>query len=464
MAKETQVQTRQLPRISWALLAASVVVGCGGGDGGQTAGNVSASSCSVAEQRQSVHDFMLEWYFFNDELEQQQKYSGLDLNAFPAAEDLLAFLRYRPSEFDRGFSFITTTTADALFFGEGQFVGFGFGSKFVDAPVNADLRLTQVFFGSPAAAAGFQRGQRIVAINGRTIAEINQAEGLSAALGANDVGVTRTFLLREPSGAEFETDVAKALVTLDPVPSTAIFDVGGTTVGYLDFRTFISTADAELDQAFAGFALQNVSALVVDLPYNGGGLVSTAERLTDLIGGFIANGQVLSETRFNSAKSAFNIVEQFQQLAGSLSLLQQVVFITTGSSASASELVINALLPHTVVTLVGSATFGKPVGQSAFAYCNDELLLRPVTFETVNALGEGQYFNGLGVTCTAADELQFALGDPVEASLAAALSFIETGSCPPVAFRSTSFAPAARHQDIPLDPAATSAQRLLGAY
>ncbi|MEE9570444.1 MAG: S41 family peptidase, partial [Gammaproteobacteria bacterium] len=98
----------------------------------------------------------------------------------------------------------------------------------------------------------------------------------------------------------------------------AIFDVGGTTVGYLDFRTFISTADAELDQAFAGFALQNVSALVVDLRYNGGGLVSTAERLANLIGGFIADSKVLSETRFNSAKSAFNIIEQFQQLSGSL--------------------------------------------------------------------------------------------------------------------------------------------------
>jgi len=458
------VSLKRLTRIAWALLAAGAVVGCGGDGGGPAAGNGAATGCSVAAQRQEIFDLMVEWYFFNDELEQQQKYTELSLNTFPSAQGLLTFLRYRPQEFDRGFSFITTPAADAQFFGEGQFVGFGFGSKFVDAPLNADLRLTQVFSASPAAAAAFQRGQRIVAIDGRTIAEIGQAEGLSAALGAADVGVTRTFLMRETGCAEFEVAVAKALVTIDPVPSTAIFDVGGAKVGYLDFRTFISTADAELDQAFADFESQNVSKLVVDLRYNGGGLVSTAERLANLIGGFGAEGKVLSETLFNSAKSALNVIEPFQRLPGSLSLLLEVVFITTGSSASASELVINALLPHTTVTLVGSPTFGKPVGQSGFPYCNDEFLLRPVTFESVNSQGAGQYFDGLAVNCTAADDLGFVIGDPAEASLAAALGFIETRSCPPTAFRSAFSAPAAQHQDISLDAAAQAAQRLLGAY
>lgn len=459
------MRTRWRQRTIWALLAGCAAAGCGGGGEGLTSRNIALScSADVQRQRQEIRDIMLEWYFFNDELEQQQKYTGLDLNTFPTAEDLLAFLRYRPNQFDRGFSFITTPLADSQFFGEGQFVGFGFGSKFVDSPLDAELRLTQVFPGSPAAAAGFARGQRIVTINGRTIAEIGQAEGLSAALGTGDVGVTRTFRLRDSDGGEFEVAVAKALVTIDPVPSTAIFDIAGVQVGYVDFRTFISTADDELDLAFAEFESQNVSALVVDLRYNGGGLVSTAERLADLIGGAIAEDRVLSETLFSSAKSAFNSIERFQHRPGSLTLLRQVVFITTGSSASASELVINALSPHTVVTLVGSVTFGKPVGQSGFPFCDDELLLRPVTFETVNSLNEGQYFDGLGVTCGATDGLQFTLGDPTEPSLATALEFIETGSCGSVVFRSTLSAPAAQHQDIPLGPEAEAAQRLLGAY
>ena len=455
------MQTRRVARMIWALLAASVVVGCGGG---QSAGSDDTLSCSIAEQRREIFDFMFEWYFFNDEPEQQQKYDGLNLNDFPTAEILLSFLRYRPSEFDRGFSFLTTTSADDQFFGEGQFVGFGFGSKFVDPPFNSDLRLTQLFPGSPASLAGFERGQRIVAIEERSIAEINAAEGVTGALGASEIGVMRTFLLRNPDGSEFDVAVAKALVTIDPVVTTVIFDVAGAKVGYLDLRTFISTANNQLDTAFAEFASQSVNALVVDVRYNGGGLVSTAERLADLIGGVIANGRVLSETRFNGSKSALNETEFFQQRPGSLSLLQHVVFITTGSSASASELVINALLPHTVVTLVGSTTFGKPVGQSGFRYCNDELLLRAVTFETVNALNEGRYFDGLSVTCNAADELGFVLGDPAEASLATALQYIETGTCGPVAFQSKPVAPTIPYQDIPRTPSAPPAQRLLGAY
>jgi len=457
------VRRRRLPRITWALLAATVVVGCGGGSDG-SAGSAATPSCSIAEQRREIFDFMFEWYFFNDEPEQQQKYDGLNLSDFPTPEILLSFLRYRPSEFDRGFSFLTTTSADDQFFGEGQFVGFGFGSKFVDPPFNVDLRVTQVFAGSPSALAGFLRGQRIVAIDGRTIAEINAAEGVTAALGANEAGVTRTFLMRNPDGSEFEVTVTKALVTIDPLETTTIFDVAGAKVGYLDFRTFISTADDQLNVAFAEFAAQNVTALVVDLRYNGGGLVSTAELLADLIGGVIADGQVLSETRFNSAKSTLNQFELFQQRPGSLSLLQQVVFITTGSSASASELVINSLFPHTVVALVGSTTFGKPVGQAGFPYCDDELLLRAVTFETVNALSEGQYFDGLNVTCNAEDELAFAVGDPAEASLASALQFIETGMCAPIAFQSKPVAPTIPYQDIPREPGAAAAERLLGAY
>ncbi len=447
-------------RLTGGVLLALLVSACGGGGGG----GGGALGCTVAVQKQAIRDIMTEWYFFNDEPEQQQKYVDLDINDFATAEALLAFLRYRPQQFDRNFSFLTTTASDQQFFGEGQFVGFGFGSKFVDSPVNSDLRFTQVFAGSPAEAAGIQRGFRLLEIDGRTIAVINQVEGLGVALGPNDIGVTRTLRIRDLASGEFQVTVSKALVTLDPIPLSTVIDIGGAPVGYLDLRSFISTADSELDQIFASFEAQSVTAVVIDLRYNGGGLLSTEERLADLLGGFVANSQVASETRFNSAKAALNSVDRFQARAGSLSLLQQVVFITTGSSASASELILNSMRPHTVVTVVGSDTFGKPVGQSGFGYCDDALLLRPVTFETVNALGEGQFFAGLPADCAAADELGFVVGDPAEASLAAALTVIETGACPAPSgtLKPTFFPGSAR--DIDLPPGAPAAQRYLRAF
>lgn len=449
-----------LARLPAALGACLVLAACGGGSGGKS----TLFTCTVAAQKQAVTDLMREWYLFNDEPEQQQKYATLDLAQFASPEDLLAALLYQPSRFDRNFSFLTTRAEDQQFFGEGQFVGFGFGSKFADAPVNAELRLTQVFAGSPAQAAGLERGQRILSIDGRSVAEIGQAEGLTAALGPSEAGIGRSFRLRRGDGSEFEAVLIKSVVTIDPVPGAAVFTVGSATVGYLDFRTFVSTADNALEQAFADFNAASVSALVVDLRYNGGGLVATAQRLADLIAGYVAAGQVQSRTLYNSGKSGLNASSVFQQRPNSLSLLQQIVFITTGSSASASELIINALEPHVVVRLVGATTFGKPVGQNALSYCGGDRLLRAVTFETRNLLGEGQYYDGLSVDCPAADELERALGDPLEASLSTALALIESGSCPAATGSPKLTAAFPDLVDPPLGPLATPAQRYAGSF
>jgi carboxyl-terminal processing protease len=450
-----------LAKLAVLLLGICVVLaGCGGGSSGKSA----PAPCTVGLQKGAVADLMREWYLFNDEPEQQQKYASLDLSQFATPDDVLTALLYRPDRFDRNFSFLTTLAEDQQFFGEGRFIGFGFGSKFADAPVNTDLRLTQVFAGSPAAAAGLERGQRILAIDGRTITEIAQAEGVTAALGPIEAGVRRTFSMRRSNGTEFDVGIVKDLVTIDPVPSASTMTAGAATVGYLDFRTFVSTADDKLDQAFANFVAAGATALVVDLRYNGGGLVVTARRLADLIAGFVAKGEVQSRTIFNSSKSSLDTTTLFQERLDSLSLLQQVVFITTGSSASASELVINALKPHTVVRLVGTTTFGKPVGQNALSYCGGDRLLRAVSFETVNSLGEGQYFDGLPVDCPAADELERRVGDPLEASLATALGLIDSGSCPSVAGSPKPAAGFAELLDVPLGPAATYAQRYAGTF
>lgn len=93
------------------------------------------------------------------------------------------------------------------------------------------------------------------------------------------------------------------------------------------------------NSACAQFQAANVTALVVDLRYNGGGLVSPSRLLANLIGGFIADGQVQARTVHNSVKSALDQTNDFETQASSLTLLNNVVFVTTGNSASASELV-----------------------------------------------------------------------------------------------------------------------------
>ncbi|MEE8304361.1 MAG: S41 family peptidase, partial [Candidatus Tectomicrobia bacterium] len=168
---------------------------------------------------------------------------------------------------------------------------------------------------------------------------------------------------------------------------------------------------------------------VLDLRYNGGGAVSVAEVLGNLLGGIVANGEVFLRLVHNAENSFRNTTTFFTPETHSLDL-RQIVIITTGATASASEIIINSLAPqapHIDVVTVGATTFGKPVIQLAFPFCGKIFL--PVTAQGLNADDEGDFFDGIPADCPAADDLDFALGDPAEASLAEALFYLEQGAC-----------------------------------
>ena len=104
-------------------------------------------------------------------------------------------------------------------------------------------------------------------------------------------------------------------------------------------------------------------------------------------------------------------------------------------TASASELITNSMEPHAAVSIVGSTTFGKPVGQLGIEFCDK--IIRPTAFESVNANDEGGYFDGLPVDCPAVDDLSMAVGADNDPNIEAALSYFATGACPAGAQLST---------------------------
>lgn len=401
-----------------AALAAAVLAACGGGGGGG-APQPGTAQCSIEGQKQFVLDQMRDIYFWNDLLPAQ-----VDLADFETPEELLAFLTsFQP--LDR-FSFIDSLEADQQFFGEGRFAGFGFSSRI---SANDEVRFTRVFTDSPANRGGLARGQRLLEVDGRPVAEIIAAEGLSEAFGPAEVGVTRRLRIRRLDDTEFEVDLTKDVVTIDPLPQNRLIDDGsGGQIGYFEFATFVGTAETPLQQVFDGFRNASVTDLVIDMRYNGGGLVSIAELLGDYLGGEVSAGEVFSRTLFNDDNADQNRTEFFEQLAESLNLSRLVV-IGTASTASASEQVINGMEPHVEVTIVGDDTFGKPVGQVGIEFC--EKILRPTAFETVNSLNEGGFFDGLPVDCPAPDDLGVPVGDDADPALQTALSFLADGACPP---------------------------------
>ena len=406
-----------------SLIVISSLAACGGGSG-PSQPILGTPACSIAGQKQFVLDAMNDWYLWNDLLP-----ASVDLNAHATPEDLLAFLSsVQPLD---SFSFINSADADAQFFGEGRFEGFGFSFRFLAAD---DLRLTRVFSGSPAANGGLGRGQRILSLDGRTIADIQANEGVSAVFD----NPTVAFEVRNVDNSEFTVSITQDIVTIDPVPQWRIIDAGnGVNIGYMEFSTFISTADPVFDTVFAAFRAANVNDVIIDLRYNGGGLVSTAELLGDYLGGSVAQNLVFSDTEFNADRAAANNRRGFFDLLGNSMSLSRLVVIATQGTASASELVTNSMIPHVDVTIVGDRTFGKPVGQIGLTFC--EKILRPTSFQTVNSDGTGDYFDGLPVDCPAADDLNVAVGDDLDPNMIAALGYLNTGACPVVSLPGDQF-------------------------
>ena len=250
--------------------------------------------------------------------------------------------------------------------------------------------------------------------------------------------------------ADLMGDLMGRAYELDPVSDrygAKIIDDGGKKVGYLNLRTFfVESADPELREAFETFRQQGVTELIVDFRYNGGGFINIADLMGDLMGRAYV-GQVFSQITYRPSKSDFNETLPFNSQAQAIAPTK-IAFIATGGTASASELVTNAFIPYldTNMALVGTNTFGKPVGQGAFdnAECDDRL--RAVVLKTDNADGQGDYFNGLAgvvpVTCRASDDIFTQLGDPNEASVAQALAFLRGGPsvCTPISSSSATAA------------------------
>jgi carboxyl-terminal processing protease len=450
---------RILQKTISSIAIAALLASCGGGGSGNT-GNGGATgvvppppppptattNCSLRSRQDFALAALNSDYLFPETLP-----ANTDPTPFATVTEYLDFLTAtaRAQRRDRFFTFLTSIAEENAFNTSGATAGFGI-RLMNDATARRSF-IIEAFEGAPALAAGIDRGTEILAIgtsanNLRNVTDIIAAEGtagISNALGPNTPGLTRILRVTDAQGTR-DLTVSKANFSLSPVSSrygARILDDSGRRIGYLNLRTFISSADPQLRAAFDQFRAAGISQFIVDFRYNGGGLLDTAELLGDLLGGNRARSEVFSTTVFRPERSARNETKRFNPQSQSVSPVK-IAFITTGSSASASELVINAFTPYfgRDLALIGGNTFGKPVGQIAIdrAACDDRL--RVVAFSTRNANGFDDYFNGLaanigtiGSTCQASDDVTRQLGDPQEGMVRTALDFLAGRSCNPIA-------------------------------
>lgn len=446
-------------RHTGALLASvAMLSGCGGGDGGgggsasfgtptatvtpPVTGTPAGTGCTLRERQDWAASVLREWYLFPETLP-----ASLDPTPYATTESYIDALTAtaRSQRRDRFFTYLTSIAQEDAFYNSGSSAGFGI--RLAVDPTQRRAFVSEAFEGAPALDAGIDRGTEIVAIGTsssdlRDVGAIIAAEGPSGvvnALGSNTAGITRLLRLSNASGIR-NVPLTKADYSLSPVSSrygSQILTDGGRRVGYLNLRTFISTADAQLRAAFAQFREQGITDVIVDLRYNGGGLVSTADLLGDLLGRDRSSSDVQSYVTYRPEKSSSNRTRNYASQPQSIAPIR-IAFIGTESTASASEFVINSTLPylHAKVALIGTNTFGKPVGQVAIdkAACDDRI--RVVAFATQNAARQGDYYDGLATkveaSCRATDDITRQLGDPQEASTRQALDFLAGRSCSPI--------------------------------
>ncbi len=406
-------------RLWLGALALSTLTACGGGD---------ELSCDLVPRQSALRSYFNDWYFWYALSPYPAPGSLPTLDAYFGA---LLYTGTDPAFPADRWSFHQSTESFNRFFGVGQSVGYGIfvaGLEVAGAP-SQPLYVRHVEPLSPAATAGVTRGDQVVSIDGRTAADMIADDDFTV-LSSEAAGQTIRLVLRN-NGVQRTVDVSAAAFPLTPVLPNArvVTSTGGRKMGYVAVKDMISQADAPLASAFQSFAAQGVTELVVDLRYNGGGLVSTGRDIASYVNPALTSGRTYAALLYNVKRAAFNNSSfQFSSPANALALTR--VYVLQGArTCSASEQVINGLRPFVTVVPIGDTTCGKPVG---FLPTDDGCgeTFNVVNFEAVNASDEGRYFDGFAPACVVAEDFSQPIGGDADPLLVTARNHADGIACP----------------------------------
>jgi carboxyl-terminal processing protease len=323
--------------------------------------------------------------------------------------------------------------------GNGDDLGFRWGA-YGNSASNAnsfDLMMTAIYQNSPADKAGMKRSDKVLKINGVAVgANFNVDRDLiNESIGKNSILLEYVkYVNGAPSGNPIVVSLTKSSYKSSPIYATKVITAGAKKVGYLAYARFstLSNSQPGFTEAFNTFNSSGVTDLIVDLRYNGGGYVNTAQYLINQIAPASVTGKVMFSEHYNplmqSNKATILKNQPFLDASGKViyegtrmvnyfedgdysisgntknffkagpfnanSSITNVVFIVSGNTASASELVINSLKPYMNVKLLGVKTYGKPVGFFPVTIENKYKVYYSM-FQTKNSLGQGDYFDGM---------------------------------------------------------------------
>jgi carboxyl-terminal processing protease len=314
---------------------------------------------------------------------------------------------------------------------------------------NVILQILYVKPASPAEKAGLKRGDVITHIDGQGITTQNYQDLLSS-LKQNHTVEYKPLLVEEERFDDIRTASLNAVeYTEDPNFLHTVIETGGKKIGYFVYNFFAGGTDtqpgkydAETDAIFADFRAKGITELVVDLRFNSGGSESSARNLASLIGRGIDQNKIFAKRKYNELveQAILNdaklgedyLITRFaneQNNIGNQLSAGRVYILTSSRTASASELIINALKPFMDVFLIGDTTYGKNVGSiSLFEEDDPKNLwgLQPIVVKVFNSEDQSNYSKGFTPDVIHKDNglYLYPLGDPREALLEQAIGQI----------------------------------------
>ncbi|WP_342120121.1 S41 family peptidase [Pseudoduganella sp. OTU4001] len=309
-------------------------------------------------------------------------------------------------------------------------------------------RVSSVVPGSPADLAGVRRGDKLEWVDSNSFiwgGDAATVAKLNAGLFPTKAGEKHQLLMSRGFQRRLVT-LAAAKIDVAPVQNTKVIETPTGKVGYMSFTNHNAVSELQLIEAFRSLEEAKVNDLVLDLRYNGGGLLVIASQVAYMIAGpGPTSGKTFEHTLVNDKRPqetpliflplslALRAPKPAPYLKPLPKLdLKRVTILTGPGTCSASESIINGLRGVDVeVNLIGGQTCGKPYAFTPTPNCGTTYFT--IQFQGVNHKGFGDFSDGFAPTCQVADDFTRLPGDPQEALLAAALHYRATGTCPAAA-------------------------------
>lgn len=403
---------------------------------------VVVSACS--EDELTGNEYVNNWirnqmdiyYLWNEDMPKPKKSSSPDVyfDALLSDEDRFSWIQENYQELLNSLE------------GINKEAGYEFRLYNNQGETNVYAQIMYVKPNSPASQAGLMRGDWITSVNGQTMTVSNYRTILNQLSEPHTVNFDRYNFTTESWEAQTPVSLATLQYAEDPNFMSEVFTLepSGRKVGYYVYNFFATGTNNSYNNTmrniFNDFKQEGITDLVLDLRYNSGGAESATVVLASLIGKNVDHAKIFTRREYNDLITqeyskpgspnifTVNFVNEDNNIGAQLT--GNVYILTSSSTASASELLINGLKPYmNDIYLIGNKTVGKNVGSTSLFKENDPKNtwgMQPIIVKSYNSNMESDYANGF-----IPDELDldnskiiYPLGDERERLLNKALNHI----------------------------------------